>query len=149
MDGEIELVCTGKMPAVPEKKWVPAYAFEVRKEGVRIGEVNLRVGYTASLYYGGQIGYNIDEAHRGHGYAGRACRLLAPVLRGHGMTKALITNDRNNLASRRVCEKLGATLIRVARLPQWHSLYQDGMRYVNVFEWIVPPVGDTGPIGSF
>ena len=51
------------------------------------------------------------------------------------MKKLLITNAITNDASRRVCEKLGARLLRVARLPQWHDLYQEGRRFVNVFEW--------------
>jgi len=136
-DGEIELHCVAKNPAIPEKKWVPSYVFEIRKEGCRVGEINFRVGYSDSLYYGGQIGYAVDEQHRGHGYAEKACRLLVPVIRAHGMKKVLITNEHTNIASRRTCEKLGAELIRKARLPEWHDLYKEGQRYVNIFEWSV------------
>lgn len=143
-DDTIHLICTAKKPAIPEKKYVPAYAFAVCKGSEKIGEIDFRVGYAgfgpdlSSLYYGGQIGYNIDEKQRGKGYAVRACRLLAPVAKAHGMTKLLITNDYANNASRRVCEKLGARLLRVARLPAWHPLYsEDGMRFVNVFAWEV------------
>ncbi|WP_161496503.1 GNAT family N-acetyltransferase [Clostridium thermosuccinogenes] len=134
-DGEIELYCVGKKPAIPEKKWVPAYDFEIRQGGSRVGEISLRIGYTDGLYYGGQIGYGVDEQHRGHGYAEKACRLLVPVIRAHGMKKVLITNNHTNIASKRTCEKLGAKLIRVARLPEWHDLYKEGQRYVNIFEW--------------
>ncbi|MGE5613270.1 MAG: GNAT family N-acetyltransferase [Bacillota bacterium] len=136
-DGEIELYCIAKKPAIPEKKWVPAYAFEIRRGGNRAGEINLRIGYTDSLYYGGQIGYSVDKQHRGHGYAEKACRLLAPVIRAHGMKKVLITNNYDNIASRRTCEKLGARFIRLARLPEWHDLYKEGERFVNIFEWSV------------
>ncbi len=136
-DGEIELYCIAKKPAIPEKKWVPAYAFEISRDGNRVGEINLRIGYTDGLYYGGQIGYSVDEQHRGHGYAAKACRLLVPVIRAHGMKKVLITNNITNIASKRTCEKLGAKLIRVARLPEWHDLYKDDLRFVNIFEWSV------------
>lgn len=136
-NGEIELYCTGKKPAIPEKKWVPAYEFEIRRGNNRIGEINLRIGYTDGLYYGGQIGYGVDEQHRGHGYAEKACRLLTPVIRAHGMKKVLITTSIDNTASWRTCEKLGAKLIRAARLPEWHDLYKDGHRFVNIFEWSV------------
>ncbi|NLC68194.1 MAG: GNAT family N-acetyltransferase [Clostridiaceae bacterium] len=136
-DGEIELVCTAKKPAIPEKKWVPAYKFEIRRGNNRVGMINLRVGYTDSLYYGGQIGYSVDEQHRGHGCAGKACRLLVPVIRTHGMKKVLITNSPTNIASRRTCEKLGAKFIRTARLPEWHDLYKEGLRFVNIFEWSI------------
>jgi predicted acetyltransferase/SAM-dependent methyltransferase len=136
-DGEIALVATVKTPAVPERARVPAYRFSIRKDGAHIGNVSLRIGYTDELYYGGQIGYDVDEAHRGRGYAVRACRLLGRVLRAHGMEKALITNDVDNHASRRVCEKLGARFLRTAELPEDHPLYREGQRYVNVYEWVV------------
>jgi len=136
-DGGIYLVCISKRPAVPEKILVPAYDFAVCKGGEKIGEINLRIGYTDGLYYGGQIGYGIDEPYRGSGYAGRACRLLLPVAKAHGMKKLLITNNYTNGASRRVCEKLGAKLLRVARLPEWHDLYKEGQRFSNIFEWSV------------
>jgi len=136
-DGEIELCCYRKRPAIPEKKWVPAYDFEIRRDGGRVGEINLRIGYTDGLYYGGQIGYGVDEQYRGHGYAEKACRLLAPVIRAHGMKKVLITNEHTNIASRRTCEKLGAKFIRKAPLPGWHDLYQAGERFVNIFEWSI------------
>lgn len=142
-DGVIHLVCTAKNPEIPEKKWVPCYDFAVCKGSEKVGGINLRIGYegfgpdSSSLYYGGQIGYNIDEKHRGNGYAVHACRLLAPVAKAHDMTKLLITNNHTNTASRRVCEKLGARLIRVARLPEWHDLYAEDQRFENIFEWSV------------
>ncbi|MCL2462161.1 MAG: GNAT family N-acetyltransferase [Defluviitaleaceae bacterium] len=136
-DGEIRLVCTAKNPADAERKLVPSYDFAVCRGGEKIGAVNLRIGYTDGLYYGGQIGYGIDEKYRGRGCAGRACRLLAPVAKAHGMKKLLITNNYTNAASRRVCEKLGAKLLRVARLPEWHDLYKEGQRFSNIFEWSV------------
>jgi len=139
-DGVVHLVCTAKQPAIPEKKYVPAYIFAVCLGGEKIGEISLRIGYSGGLregglYYGGQIGYGIDKKHRGRGYAVRACRLLQSVAKAHGMHTLLITNAHDNHASKRVCEKLGARLTRVARLPEWHELYQEGHRFVNIFEW--------------
>ena len=136
-DGVIYLVCTSKSEADPTRKWVPSYNFAVCMDGEKIGEINLRIGYVDSLYFGGQIGYGIDEKYRGNGYAGRACRLLLPVAKAHGMTKLLITNNYTNMASRRVCEKLGAQFIRTVRLPEWHDLYKEGRRFSNIFEWNV------------
>ena len=142
-DDTIHLVCTAKNPAIPEKKYVPSYQFAVCIGAEIIGRIDLRIGYRGfgpdegSLYYGGQIGYGIDEKYRGNGYAGRACRLLLPVARAHGMTKLLITNNRTNTASRRVCEKLGARFLRVARLPEWTDIYKEGRRFQNIFEWSI------------
>ena len=140
-DGVIHLVCTSKRQAIPEKKYVPAYDFAICKGSEKVGEINLRIGYggfgpdESSLYYGGQIGYGVDEKYRGNGYAVRACQLLIPVAKAHGMIKLLITNDHTNTASRRVCEKLGARFVRLARLPEWHNLYQEGRRLSNIYEW--------------
>ncbi len=141
-DGEISLALSKKSPAIPEKKWVPSYEFDIVKDGAKVGHIGLRIGYTDGLYYGGQIGYGVDEACRGRGYAGRACALLKPVLRAHGMRIALITNDVNNLASRRVCEKLGARHVRAATLPDWHDLYAEGHRAENIYEWAIDEPGD-------
>lgn len=134
-DGTLYLVCTHKTQGDPDIGWVPAYDFYVCKDGEKIGNLNLRIGYTDSLYYGGQIGYSIDEAYRGHGYAAAACRLLIPVAKAHHMDKLIITNHEINLASIRVCEKLGAKKLRTARLPEWHDLYRQGQRFVNIYEW--------------
>ena len=134
-DDEIFLVCEEKSPAKPEKKWLPGYSFAICKSGEKIGNISLRIGYSEGLYYGGQIGYSIDEAHRGKNYAAKACQLLLPIARAHGMIKLLITNDVENHASRRVCEKLGARLIRTARLPEWTDMYKEGQRFLNIFEW--------------
>jgi len=136
-DGVIHLVCTGKAPGDPEKHRVPYYEFAICLGSEKIGEINLRIGYTDSLYYGGQIGYGIAEKHRGHGYAGRACRLIIPVAKAHGMITLLITNNHTNAASQRVCEKLGARLVRIARVPEWHDLYRAEHRFVNIFEWSI------------
>jgi RimJ/RimL family protein N-acetyltransferase len=134
-DGVIRLVCTSKDEADPIKKWVPSYNFAVCKGSEKIGGINLRIGYVDSLYFGGQIGYGIDGKYRGNGYAGRACRLLLPVAKAHGMVKLLITTNHTNTASQRVCEKIGAKLIRTARLPEWHDLYKEGRRFSNIYEW--------------
>ncbi|MCL2426712.1 MAG: GNAT family N-acetyltransferase [Oscillospiraceae bacterium] len=139
-DGEIYLVCLEKQPANPEKNWVPGYLFAICKDGERVGNISLRIGYggglyNSNLYYGGQIGYDVDESHRGNGYAARACRLLIPVAKEHSMGKLLVNNDVNNHASMRVCEKLGARHIRVVRLPEWTDLYQEGQRFSNIYEW--------------
>ena len=136
-DGVIYLVCISKSEADPIKKWVPSYNFAVCKDGEKIGEINLRIGYVDSLYFGGQIGYGIDEKYRGKGYAGRACKLLLPVAKAHGMTTLLIATNYTNTASQRVCEKLGARLVRTARLPEWHDLYKEGRRFSNIYEWSV------------
>ena len=133
-DGEIRLVCHRKVPGNPEKNWAPAYHFLIAVGSESAGGVDLRIGYPDTLLYGGQIGYHVEEAYRGRDYAGRACRLLRPLMRLHGMQAAVITNDVNNAASRRVCEKLGCTFLCRTKLPEDNDMRLDqGMDEVNVF----------------
>ncbi|MCL2376889.1 MAG: GNAT family N-acetyltransferase [Defluviitaleaceae bacterium] len=134
-DGVICLKLETKHPADPEKDWVPMYEFGIYAGDERVGDCRLRIGYSEGMYYSGQIGYAVDETHRGKGYALRACRLLAKVAKHHKMVKLLITNDDGNIASYRVCEKLGAKFIRKAELPTWHDMYEEGHRHMNIFEW--------------
>ena len=136
-EGAIELVCVEKRPGDMIRKYAPSYHFAIKVNGERVGDITLRVGYTKSLYYSGQIGYAIDGPHRGNGYAGIACRLMIPLMLSHAMTKVLITNNHDNIASKRVCEKLGAKLLRVVKIPRWHEMYDSGERYKNIFEWDV------------
>jgi len=141
-DGTIYLVCLDKQLGDPDKKHVPGYEFAICTNGEKVGRINLRIGYgggfyNSNLYYGGQIGYDVDEPHRGNGYAVRACQLLLPVAKAHKMKILLITNNITNHASMRVCEKLGTRLVRVARLPEWTDLYKDGQRFSNIYEWSI------------
>ena len=93
---------------------MPAYHLSDEK----VGSIDLRIGYNKELYYGRNIGYVIDEAYRGNNYAGRSCKLLPSVVKIHGMKKLIISNEYRNLASRRVCEKIGTKFIRTIALPK-------------------------------
>ena len=134
-DGTIQLVCVKKHLVNFYNNQMPTYVFGIYTGKLRVGDIRLRIGYTEGTYYSGHIGFAIDEAHRGKGYAVRACRLLATVARYHKIEKLLITNDDNNTASYRVCEKLGAKFVRRAELPSWHDAYKEGHGYKNIFEW--------------
>ncbi|MCL2365065.1 MAG: HAD-IIB family hydrolase [Defluviitaleaceae bacterium] len=152
-DGVVTLVCVDKRFGDPVKKWKPSYGFHIHKNntdatiGEKVGYIDLRIGYgggpyNKNLYYGGQIGYGTDEVHRGNGYAVRACRLLIPVARAHDMHTLVITTSHDNIASQRVCEKLGAKLIRTAPLPHWQDMYADGQRYMYIYEWRINVTDD-------
>jgi predicted acetyltransferase len=67
--------------------------------------------------YAGHVGYSVDEVHRGKGYALQACRALTAHATALGYTSLIVTCNPDNVASRRVCEKLGATLIEIIELP--------------------------------
>lgn len=131
VEGEMELVVVKRTPADPSRNWLPAYLFEMRVGGQKAGGLNLRVGNTRDIVmYCGHIGYNVEPEYRGNRYAERACRLILPLMRAHGLGTIWITCDPQNIASRRTCERLGADMIEIVSLPEHHDMYQRGRREV-------------------
>ena len=131
VDGDLELVLVDTYPGEPGKGWVPAYSFEMRKvgSGTYLGRIDLRVGETEHLArYAGHLGYRVEPAHRGHRYAARACRMLLPLARNHGLHTVWITCNPENLASRRTCELAGAEFVEIVDLPRETEMYQRGER---------------------
>lgn len=116
---EIYLRLIETTEAVPEKNLVPSYRFEIVRSGdrVKVGRCDLRVGHNERLYYGGNIGYGVDEVYRGNHYAAKACRLLFRLAAKHGLEYVLITCNPGNLPSKRICEFLGGELLEIAELP--------------------------------
>jgi len=120
----------------PAKEWVPAYHFMIcLPDGTAVGKCDLRIGHNQKLYYGGNIGYGIDEPYRGHHYAGKACRLLLELARKHGMEYLYITCNVTNPASARTCEYAGGKLVAIEDLPQDNDMYKEGMRQVKVYRF--------------
>ena len=124
---EIKLVLERTAEGDPVKNWVPAYYFSICDlNGTKMGSCDLRIGYNERLYYGGNIGYGIEEAYRGHHYAGKACLLLFELARKHEMDYLIITCNPNNHASQKTCEYAGGTLLEIAELPDWHNMREEG-----------------------
>ncbi|MFT3694528.1 MAG: GNAT family N-acetyltransferase [Kofleriaceae bacterium] len=135
-DGELTLVCTEQVPADPIKKWMPYYFFEIRRNDLRVGRVIFRIGLVDELYFPGHIGYVIDEAERGHRYAERGVRLLAPFIARH-QPEAWISCAEENAASRKTIERLGAELVEIVDLPEWHDSYAHGTRRWCRYRYVV------------
>jgi tagatose 1,6-diphosphate aldolase len=91
------------------------------------GGLSLRVGSSppVELYYG-HIGYHVYPAARGQRYAYRACRLVLPILRAHGVRVAWITCDPDNVPSRRTIERLGGRYVNTVAVPPGDPLYARG-----------------------
>lgn len=85
------------------------------------GELALRLGEGASLYYLGHVGYHIDPPYQGRHYALQACRLCLPVFQQIGMGSFVITTDVDNFPSIRTCEGLGCVLESTVNVPLWCS----------------------------
>lgn len=108
---------------------VPAYTFWMRLRPSynppvpMAGSINLRIGFSLDLtHYVGQVGYGVFPPARGKHLAERACRLVLPLARRHGMREVWITCNPDNLPSRRTCERLGGELVEELDLPSDHPL---------------------------
>ena len=122
--GQFHLRLLKTIPAQPQKKYLPAYLFEMVANGQPVGRCTLRVGYNDLVEYAGNIGYEVEEEHRGHHYALISCRLLLRLARRHRMEEVLITCREDNFASRRTCEQLGATPAGRVDVPVNHEMYR-------------------------
>lgn len=117
-DNEIKLLLERTAEADPSRNCVPAYYFTIcDKQGKAMGHCDLRIGYTDGLYYGGHIGYSIDEEYRGHHFAAKACKLLFELAKKHGMDHLYITCNPDNWPSRKTLEYLKGELLEIVELP--------------------------------
>ncbi len=135
---EIFLRLVKTCDAQPEKRWVPAYYFDIcLLDGTCIGKCDLRIGHNEKTYIGGNIGYRIDEAYRGHHYAAKACLLLFKQAKKHKLEQLIITCVPDNVASSRTCERCGGNLLEIVDIPKDNEMYDQGKRQVKVFRFIL------------
>jgi tagatose 1,6-diphosphate aldolase len=133
---EIMLLLQSTCDAQPEKDWLPAYYFNIcLLDGTKIGYCDLRIGHNHKTYIGGNIGYGIDEAYRGHHYASKACKLLYTLAKKHGLSYLLITCDPENMASSKTCQLTGGKYIETADIPQDHEMFIEGKRKVMIYRF--------------
>ena len=71
----------------------------------------MRIGNNFHSYYNGNIGYEIEEIFRGKNYALKACKLVLPIAKAHGMNELFLTCDENNIPSYKTIEKLGGEVV--------------------------------------
>ena len=120
---EIKLVAERLAEGNPAMNWVPAYHFHICDLlGNIMGACNLRIGYTEGLYYGGHIGYSINEEYRGHHYAAKACKLLFTLAQRHEMSYLYITCNPDNLPSRKTLEYLQGDFLGIMELPEGNDM---------------------------
>lgn len=125
---------------------VPAYCFQMihRQTGEHLGDINRRIGSSPHIeLYAGHIGYSVNAIHRGHRYAARSLRLLAPVARQLHFDVLWITCDPENLSSRRSAELAGAEFVEIVDVPENCIINQNGhkrkCRYRLDLRSMVPP----------
>ena len=135
-NSEIKLVLERTAEGNEEKGWVPAYHFAIcNLTGTKMGVCDLRLGHNDNLYYGGNIGYSIDEEYRGHHYAGKACLLLFELAKMHQLEYVIITCNPDNYASRKTCEYAGGELLEITVLPEDNDMRQKGETEKCIFKF--------------
>lgn len=136
-DGEIDLKIKEKVPYNEVKDYVPAYKYRItlHDSDKSIGAIDIRIGHNEGTYYGGNIGYMIEENYKGNNYALKACRIIKDVAIAHGMKKLIITCNLDNYPSRRTCEKIGLKLKEIVDLPTYNEMYIIGEREKCIYEW--------------
>lgn len=137
-DGEIFLRLTQTKEELPEKRWLPAYYFDIcLPDGTKVGYCDLRIGHNDKTYIGGNIGYGVDAPYRGHHYAAKACALLFRQARKHGMDHLFITCVPENAASSRTCVLAGGQYVETADIPTDNEMYAEGKRKVLVYRFAI------------
>lgn len=88
-----------------------------------IGRASVRLALNDSLrQIGGHIGYEIRPSMRQQGYGRLICKLALEHARTRGITRALITCDANNAASRKVIQANGGQFDRAVSLPHYRAV---------------------------
>ncbi|MBN1247498.1 MAG: GNAT family N-acetyltransferase [Anaerolineae bacterium] len=120
-DGDLELTLAETLSANPKKGFLPAYRFDMRRAGdnAKVGEIGLKIGTPPNHL--GHIWYRVFPDYRGNRYAARACRLLIPLARRHGIDPLWITCREENVASRRTCELAGAEFVAMVETPEGYK----------------------------
>jgi predicted acetyltransferase len=123
-DGDLNVVLIERQRAEINVCRVPTYLFDLQtSSGQCMGGIRLRVGWNDDLIkYAGQIGYDVEPAFRGQHHAERACRLILPLARRHGLEQLWITCQPDNIASRRTLERLGAECAGILEVPDAYPL---------------------------
>lgn len=133
---EIKLKFIKKTEAQPEKNWLPAYYFDIcLLSGETIGSCDLRIGHNEKTYFGGNIGYKIEEKFRGNRYAFKSCQLLFNLAKQNNLNYLIITCTPDNIASSKTLELLGGDFIEIANIPEFSEMYAEGKRKIKIYKF--------------
>jgi predicted acetyltransferase len=88
--------------------WVQTSTFWLTDSVAVLGTARLRHGLNDRLQKnGGNIGFDIHPLRRGKGYGNEILRLMLLEAGKIGLTRVLLSCDRDNIASRKIIEKHG------------------------------------------
>lgn len=131
---ELILRVTEKFPG--DDKLIPFYYYDiVRKPYMKTaGKISIRIGNNFHSYYNGHIGYEIFEEYRGNKLAYKACKLVIPAAKFHGMDFIYLTCAESNVPSYKTIERLGAELIETAVVPKEYFAWREGMEKQRIYK---------------
>lgn len=130
-DQELELVLKESLMGKASPWGVPVYVFEMQHAVTRqvVGRLTLRISLMENIVkYAGQVGYSVSEPFRGNHFAERACRLILPLAKAHGLNELWITCSPDNRPSRRTIERLGAQWVETVDVPNDYPLPEGVVR---------------------
>lgn len=130
-DDEITLKISGKYSG--DEELLPFYYYDIFLDDRFIGRISMRIGSNFNSYYNGNIGYEIEEKFRGNNYAFRACKLVLPIAKAHGMNEIILTCDEDNIPSYKTIEKLGAELVQITKPPEAYFAYRENMKKQRIY----------------
>ncbi len=120
---------------------VPGYVFDIVVDEMErtVGRIEYRFEEGRELLYYGHVGYVIYLPYRGHGFAEKACRQLAIIIKSYHpeIMSMMITCNPDNLPSKATIENLGAVYLQRVQIDEDHELYDQGNYEKEVYEWIL------------
>ncbi len=131
-DRELSLLHRETTPGDPARGWVPSWHFTIAVARTRepVGMLSLRLGHSEWIErYAGHVGFAVAEPRRGHRYAARALKLVAPLAWRSGLAPLWITCNPDNVASRRTCQIAGAEWIEIVAAPAGNDMFARGERF--------------------
>ncbi|MDE6655521.1 MAG: GNAT family N-acetyltransferase, partial [Anaeroplasmataceae bacterium] len=110
-------------------KEIPYYWYNILLKETKeiIGQISLRIGKNYHSYYNGNIGYYIEEKHRGHNYAFTATKMLYSLSLAHHQDELYLTCAEDNLPSFKTIKKLGGILLETVQPPKDYFGYYEKM----------------------
>lgn len=120
---------------------VPGYVFDIVVDEMErtVGRIEYRFEEGRELLYYGHVGYVIYLPYRGHGFAEKACRQLAIIIKSYHpeIMSMMITCNPDNFPSKATIENLGAVYLQRVQIDEDHELYDQGDYEKEVYEWIL------------
>lgn len=125
---EVVLQLQEESPANDEKGYVPAFYYSIfsKQYNCIVGRCVLRVGHNENTFYGGNIGYFVNEEFRGHRFAYYACLELFNLASEKGLSYVIITCNPQNTPSKKTCELLDGIFLGEYSIPATNEMILKG-----------------------